>query len=369
MEKPMRQITVDTLEDIALGAAVLGTGGGGDPYVGKLLARAALREYGPVDLLDPADLADDAFVIPTAMMGAPTVMNEKLPRGDEILTAFAALERHFDRPATATMAMEAGGINSTLPFVVAATRRLPLVDADMMGRAFPELQMCTPGIYGVPASPMAIADEKGNSSILTTTTNRWSEIFARSLTVDMGCAALIALFPMTGKQVKETCVPRTVSLLIEIGQTIATARATHQDPIAAVCAKTSGFRIWEGKVSDVSRRIEGGFTMGDATVSGTGEHAGRDLRLFFQNEFLVARTGDEVLATTPDLITMLDLETGEPVTTEGLRYGFRVAVISLPGNNLWRTPAGLDLVGPGYYGYDIPYIPVEERVAARTQSA
>ncbi len=50
------------------------------------------------------------------------------------------------------------------------------------------------------------------------------------------------------------------------------------------------------------------------------------LTVGFQNEFLVATTGDEVLATTPDLISMLDLETGEPITTEGLRYGHRVAV-------------------------------------------
>ena len=35
----MRQIGKDNLEDIAIGAAVLGTGGGGDPYIGKLMAQ------------------------------------------------------------------------------------------------------------------------------------------------------------------------------------------------------------------------------------------------------------------------------------------------------------------------------------------
>ena len=35
---------------------------------------------------------DDALIIPSAMMGAPTVMLEKLPRGTEIVTAFRALE-------------------------------------------------------------------------------------------------------------------------------------------------------------------------------------------------------------------------------------------------------------------------------------
>ncbi|MGN6032952.1 MAG: S-methyl thiohydantoin desulfurase domain-containing protein, partial [Thermomicrobiales bacterium] len=70
---------------------------------------------------------------------------------------------------------------------------------------------------------------------------------------------------------------------------------------------------------------------------------------------------DEVLVTVPDLITMLDAETGEPITTEDLRYGFRVVVIGIPCDGRWRSAAGLELVGPGYFGYDVPYVPVEQR--------
>ena len=39
----MRLLTEKNIEDIALGAAVLGTGGGGDPYIGMLMARQAIR--------------------------------------------------------------------------------------------------------------------------------------------------------------------------------------------------------------------------------------------------------------------------------------------------------------------------------------
>ena len=49
----MRNIGIPEIEDIALGAALLGAGGGGDPYVGKLVAIGAVQEYGPVTLLDP----------------------------------------------------------------------------------------------------------------------------------------------------------------------------------------------------------------------------------------------------------------------------------------------------------------------------
>ena len=47
------EITPAGLDDIALGAALLGTGGGGDPYIGMLMARQALERYGSVELLDP----------------------------------------------------------------------------------------------------------------------------------------------------------------------------------------------------------------------------------------------------------------------------------------------------------------------------
>ena len=112
----IRKIEVDDLEDIAIGGAVLGTGGGGDPYVGKLMAQQAIRKYGPVTLIDVEGLDDDALVVPVCMMGAPTVMTEKLPQGDELINAFNALERVMGRKIDAILCGEAGGVNSTTPF-------------------------------------------------------------------------------------------------------------------------------------------------------------------------------------------------------------------------------------------------------------
>ena len=60
----MRKIGIPEIEDIATGAALLGAGGGGDPYVGKLVAIGAVQACGPVTLLDPEEVPDDALVIP-----------------------------------------------------------------------------------------------------------------------------------------------------------------------------------------------------------------------------------------------------------------------------------------------------------------
>ncbi len=357
----MRLMHPKNIEDLATGAAVLGTGGGGDPYIGKLMAIQAIREYGPVQLISLAELDDDALVVPSAMMGAPTVMVEKVPSGQEIIHAFESLQSFLGRRIDATVSIEAGGVNSTTPFGVAAQMGIPLVDADGMGRAFPEIQMVTCTLGGVSATPMAIADEKGNSALLNTVNNHWTETFARTVTVDMGASAMIALYAMSGKQLKEAMVPGTITLAETIGRAIREARANHEDPIQAVLALTNGYEIFKGKITDVARRTVAGFAQGDATFEGLDEFAGSNLTLQFQNEHLVAIQDGEIVVSVPDLITVLDYETGEPITTEGLRYGFRTVILGMPCTPKWRTPEGLRLVGPRYFGYDVEYVPVEER--------
>ncbi len=357
----MRYLDVQNVKDLALGAAVLGTGGGGDPYIGMLMAIHAIETHGPVPLLDLEEVDDEMLVAPSAMMGAPTVMVEKMPRGTEAVSAFRALSSFLGQPIGATMSIEAGGLNSTIPITVAAQLGIPMVDCDGMGRAFPEIPMVTHTLYGISATPFAMADERGNSVILETIDNHWTERFARTVTVDMGATALIACYSTTGKQLKEAAIPATITLAETIGRTIREARARHEDVLAAVQEVTGGFEVFRGKIVDVARRTVAGFARGEALFEGIDGCQGRRLELHFQNENLVALEDGEVLVSVPDLITVLDLETGQPITTEGLRYGFRVAVLGIPCSPKWRTPQGLELVGPRYFGYDVDYVPVEER--------
>lgn len=337
------------MANLARGAAVLGTGGGGDPRVGRLLAERALAEHGPVRLVQVADLADDAFVIPVAMMGAPTVMVEKLPSATQFATALQNLARYLGRPPTHVACIEAGGINSTLPVVAAAQLGLPLVDGDGMGRAFPELQMVLPTMYGVSATPMSIADEKGNGGIFDTVDNQWAERLARTATIDMGCSTVVSLYAMTGVQVRQAFVRRTLTLCVEVGRSIERARTELRDPVEAVRALLGGNLLASGKVVDVERRTATGFARGDAVVQA---QTGR-LLLRFQNENLIVERDGRVVATTPDLIIVLDTDTGEPVTTEALRYGQRVSVLVAPCDDRWHSQEGLRLVGPRYFNYDM----------------
>ena len=219
-------------------------------------------------LVDVDGFADDALIAPVCMMGAPTVMTEKLPQGDEIVIALRKLEKFMGRKVDGLLCGEAGGINSTTPFVAAAATGLPLIDGDGMGRAFPELQMTTFGMHGVSATPMVLGDDKGNSVVLETINNRWTERLARSATVDMGGSALLAFYPMTERAAKKAFVRGTLSLCADLGRKLREARARHEDPVEAIRAALGAEIIFNGRVKDVLRRTVGGFARGEADIEG-----------------------------------------------------------------------------------------------------
>ena len=359
----MRTIGIQEIEDIALGAALLGAGGGGDPYVGKLVAMGAVKECGPVTLLDPEEVPDDALLVPIAMMGAPTVLGEKGIGGGEYQTLYNMVSQFFGKKIYATMPMEAGGVNSMLPIAAAARLGLPMVDCDGMGRAFPELQMVTFTIGGMSATPMALTDEKGNSVIFETITNKWTEELARAVTMSCGGSVSVSLYPMTGAQMKAYSVKNIVTRSQKLGEAIRTVKNCADDvtPEEHFLQFSEGYKLFKGKIADVLRETRGAFNFGKVMLEGIGECKGHQAYVEFQNENLTATVDGEILATTPDLICLVDTETFTPVTTDALKYGKRVLVIGLKCFEMWRTPAGIDLVGPRYFGCDTDYIPLEER--------
>lgn len=357
----MVKVTAEALDRLAIGAGILGTGGGGNPYVGRLEAMMQLRAGKCIEIVKPHDVPDDAFVLSVGGMGAPVIGVERIERGDESYRALRAVERHLGREVTHVVPSEIGGSNSVRPLIVAALAGIPVIDGDGMGRAFPELQMETYVMYGLPATPGALADHSGRQVVFDRIVDAAVlERYARAVTIQMGGSAGYAFPPMSGADLKRTIIPGTLSLAIRLGDTILQARHAHQDPVAAAARITGGQRLFTGKVVDVERRLEGGFSRGKLELHGTHADEGRTLRIDFQNENLIARTGNgDILAVVPDLICVVDQETAEPITTEIIRYGLRVAVLGIPAPAALKTPRALNTIGPAAFGYpDVCYQPL-----------
>jgi DUF917 family protein len=348
-------LTARDVELIALGAGVLGTGGGGNPYRGKLMVLQQLRGGARMEIIPPDAVSDDDLLISVSNMGAPTVGMEKLARGNEAYNAFVALEQHLGEQAVAVVCGEIGGANSMTPLRVAAQRGLPVVDADPMGRAFPELQMDTFSINGVSTTPAALSDEKGNTVIIAGSQDAlWTERLGRMVTIAMGGSAGLAMPVLRGHQLKATGIWGSYTWAHRIGSVLSAAREAKQRPEEAL-ATLGGRSLFRGKIVDVQRATTGGFARGTATIDGFGEYGGSSMRVAIQNENLIAWRDGEVLLTVPDLICILDADTSEPTGTETLRFGLRVCVVGFPADPKLTTEAALKVVGPGAFGYDVVY--------------
>ncbi|MFT8879368.1 MAG: DUF917 domain-containing protein [Oenococcus sp.] len=366
----MKYLDVDDIKRIATGATMLGAGGGGNPYVGALMAIGAVRENGRVKLYEASEIGDNWLTVPSSMMGAPAVQLEKFPNGIEFQNAFSVLEKKLGKKVQATFPIEAGGVNSMIPIMVAAKTGLPLIDVDSMGRALPELQMSTFSLYGHDASPMVVADEKGNTVLLETIDNTWTEKIARAVSVKMGATAAVASFALTGRELKEAGVWGTLSLCQQIGRIIESLNTypSTKAALEAILKLTRGFYFMSAKITDIVNVTKDGFNFGTTKLEGIDQFAGKQASISFQNENIIFKMDGRVMITAPDIISMVDLDTLQPMTNEDLKYGKRVRILGLPCNAKWRTQAGIEMVGPRYFNYDVDYQPVEDLYDSYTDS-
>jgi DUF917 family protein len=353
---PPRPVSLDDIESIAIGAWILGTGGGGSPYLALLNLRKLYAGGTVVSLMDPAELADDDRVAVVSNMGAPLVGQERLTDPDTIARAVTMMEEILGQRFRAIMSLEIGGGNALQPFLAAALLDRPVVDADCMGRAFPEAQMTSFAIHDLRMYPLTLVDVRNNAVVVARAESwKWMERLSRTACVAVGSIASTCKAPRTGKEVKECGILHSTTKALRIGQTVREARRAHRDPIEAVVLSEHGLVIFRGKVSDVNRRTTEGFLRGTANLDGLEADRGRSFSLAFQNEFAVGWLDGQPRVMTPDLICLLDTVSGDAIGTETLRYGQRATVIALSAPPILTTPKGLEHVGPRAFGYDLDF--------------
>ena len=359
------KIDTEHLDDLALGSVFLATGGGGDPYIPKLITKQALKKFGPVTVIKPQDIDDDALVVTIGAVGAPTVSLELLPSLDETVHTLDAYEKYIGRTIDAVVSFEIGGGNSLIPLVAAAAKNIPVIDGDGMGRALPEAQMMSYAIAGVKPTPALASDYAGNTAIFSTSTTAVYERHIRNFAMAAGGMITAAEHPMSGRELKASIIPETLSFSIALGKVLRENRGPASDILGPLqdIFKNSIYgechHIFSGKITDKSTRIVGGYDIGVAQIESF-ETGGPTLSVDIKNEYLLARLDGKVITSVPDLIIILDYETSTPINAERLRYGQRVAVFAVGCPAFYRTKNALDVVAPKCFGFNMDYTPLEE---------
>lgn len=355
-----KQIAASDIADLCLGSVFLATGGGGDPYVNQLLTEQALRDHGPVTLISPTDLPKDALIVAMGEAGAPMVRLEQLPVGDEPIRAFSAYQDITGQTITHVIPFEIGGGNSVLPLIAAAAHGVQVVDGDGMGRALPEAQMMTFALAGLGPTPALAIDYQGDTLLFNTRSTQDYERQLRAVLQAMGGMVLTVEFPMTGAQAASAAVPNTLSLARNLGALLRSIRGEAEYGLPHIRTFFDGTlyrgcrQVFAGKVVDFERRTLGGFDVGTATLDALD---GSTAKIIIRNEYLAAFVDDKPIASVPDLLTLIDEESSQPINAERLSFGQRVRLLVIGAPSHFTSEDALGVVGPEAFGFDFPFEP------------
>ena len=161
--------------------------------------------------------------------------------------------------------MEIGGGNAFQPLLVAARTGLPVVDADAMGRAFPEAQMTSFAIAELPMFPLTLADIRDNDVIVARAASwKWMERISRKICTEVGSIAATCKAPRTGAEVKQFGILHTTTKAIALGRAVREARRAAPDPVAATLAARTESSRSAARSPTCQRRTTEGFLRGTA---------------------------------------------------------------------------------------------------------
>ncbi|MGB3472193.1 MAG: DUF917 domain-containing protein [Erythrobacter sp.] len=366
-------LNATALEDALVGSSYLGTGGGGSLAEARELMAKDLSAGHEFTLLSVADLADDDRVAcPYGLASLAPVsadMQARLDgiegeRAEPVQLAFETLEQQIGQKFAAVILGEIGPLSLAEGLSIAARLGVPALDADTVGRAVPEINQHSVKVAGIPLTPIGAATPFGDQMVVDKLGDptRAEDILRSIAVVSQVCGVTDS--PITGAQAKAdgTLVTESFTLARSIGAAVRAAKDGGTDPIEAARAAGDGYVLFTGTVADFDWRDEDGFLVGTLTVAGTDDFAGQRFSTAYKNEHLIARRNGKVVATCPDLISVIDLETYDGLNNPDFVQGQKVAVLGFRCDPLWRSKAGLKVFSPGYFGYDVDYVPIEERL-------
>ena len=344
------------IECLSIGAGILGCGGGGSTYSSRLKVLHQLAEHpGSMKVAPLSSLNETASVTAIAFIGSPSALLETMGSGKEIDAPMRKVAEATGRNTTHIISAEIGGANCLEPLLQAAVSGVPYLDADGMGRAFPTVHQWIPFAEGdISFTHTSLGDERSCGTFPGGDKPAFDAFLGENL-VKRGFLCGIAFPSMNKKQTQEFNVPNTVSLAWEIGRRILTARQAKIDPITSLGDSVTV--LLRGKILDVLREKVGHIEKGTLKVR---EEDDTVAQVFFQNENLLVRRHDgAVAASTPDLICVLNSETGATIGTDEYSFGLKVTVVAMPAPTLLRSKKMLESVVPKAFGYDAEYTPLE----------
>lgn len=370
----LKKINREDLEPLLEGLAIFGTGGGGSPNWGREIILNDFKRGREYTIIDPDEIEDDAVVVSGGIMGSVKTLDnmnfdellEYWEDNFELEVAFREMEKEISKKIDYFVPFEMGGLNTPVILSLGARVGIPVIDGDALGRAAPETQMTSFIGHGISLTPMPLIDLDGNVVIVRKAINPvYPDQIGRFIITRGGGLGANNHYPMSGRQLKNSVIPNTISRAIEIGRYVINARNNGEDPVQVFRKIVSGINIFNGKVNEISEEEAAeGFYFTKIKLSGLEKDNNSSCELIIKNETMACWKNGELQIVFPDLLCMLDPKTGRGIMSIELKKNLELKLVAIPCHERLREALkhadGKIAFSSKRYGQNIKYVPLEE---------
>lgn len=326
-------INPNNIQKIAFGSLLLGGGGGGSIEEGLETAAEALR-IGTVKIIPLSDISErDGIVLTISGVGSPASETAYYAK-DAYERIITLIQSQLDKEIIGLIPCEMGGSSSFEPFIPSALLNIPVINSACDGRAHPFGIMGSLGLEKIKNNTVqaGAGGRKENNTYVEILLNGAIETTSdliRNAADKAGGAVVVARNPVSLEWLKTSGATNAYSLALKLGDAYLSSDSPNEKA-NAVCSVIDGRVLCCGEVSDYVLNTENALDNGHFTIKSEDDK----YKLYFFNEYMALEKNNKRIATFPDLIATLDVETGEILTTPQICNGRRVIVITAPKEKL-----------------------------------
>ncbi len=326
----MRTIDKEQLRQIAYGACLMGSGGGGSLSMALAMIDALDDDWtAQVVTVDEAADDEDKEAVAVALAGAPSSKVDEHAALTPLQTVLTSLEymdenvRKFKgRSIGYIVPIELGAVSTVVACLVAATKKLPVVDADGAGRAVPLLTMSTFYTPKGKTGPSVVTCTSGESLVMIAPTLDRLQFMFESIVGSplFGGFAGITVFPMAGERLRRRLPIRgSLELTQNLGAVMLSQPENPVQTVIETFNRESPDRhadiLATGILEGVDLKSLGGHDFVSLHIKTEVDGKAHQITIYAENENLIAwrdsQTSPMIMA--PDSISFLNAR-GEPVT-------------------------------------------------------
>lgn len=363
--------------DLCWGLTFFGTGGGGRIEAGLDLLIPRVEAGQQLRLIDADELPDDAWTCwaiivggkdpdeppPPAELAKYGLTREEFPEiVPRLVESARELAAYKGVELSALVSMELSSAATSATIATGLELGIPTIDGDYVGRAIPEIVLNKMELEGRGPTPVVMVDRWGNRIVVKSTVSgamadRLGRMVSRGA-YGRGVATTGHL--LEARDIRRAVVKGSLSKAAEVGAALRAGAGQGAHRLDEVRRVTGGTVLFEGVAESTDWRNTEPYTFRelDYLIRGSGDWSGSSFRIWVKNEHHAVWRDDRVVATSPDIVAILDTETNRPLTTLGdVTDGRHVTVFAMHVlDPAWHGEAGKALLGPRHFDLDFDYV-------------